>query len=226
MLLAAPGWNRSGEKGLLEILNEAQNLLSRIESNQKMILVNGEFPAITTSSGVFDYFINTTTVPDLPAGDIVWRIGAVLVPIPASAALRSIMNTNYGLGQNIQPPAEKFVFHGKEYFRLTNVATRDRVMTTEAQVKFQIDPGDSTEDYRILMYRDVDQIISESVEPSMPESMHMTLLTVANMIVAAIQNNTWENTMELIERRYIKKARHELDKGEQGQTYYAQRRRI
>jgi hypothetical protein len=223
----ANGWNRVGELGILEIINEVQNMFVQQEAYQHEVVIGEDYPLLTTVGGTFSYDIDTTNVPTLPADTEVWRIGMVLLRLPVSYALRALLVGEYGIGPKIMQPVDKFVFRGKEYFRFMQVSTFDATPTSKAKIVFSLDPGDTTGDFTLLMYKGAKQLTSENVPLTIPDRLHLRLLVPAVVeFISALQNNTWMQAVEVVEKRYMPRYQIEANAGEQGALHGAQRRRI
>lgn len=219
MKLGAPGWDRTGGKSLLGLLNEAQNILLRQELAQRMFRVDGEFPYLQTTDGVYEYDADNSNIPDLPATTNLWRIGAILY--------RTNLDIWYNIENKIESPSDILQFGGKQYYRLALVTTDDRVDTDPPKIKFSVNPGDTTEDYFVLGYIDPIQMTTETIQPEIPEVDRVKiLLPTANKLVEAIQNNTWGDALDYIDKYFCKKIRNSRDGGEQGVTYHSTRRRM
>lgn len=219
MKLGAPGWDRTGGKSLLGLLNEAQNILLRQELAQRMFRVDGEFPYLETTDGVYEYDASHTNIPDLPSTTNLWRIGAILY--------RTSMQIWYNIENKIESPSDILQFGGKEYYRLSLVTTIDRVDVTPPKIKFSVNPGNSTEDYLVLGYIDPVQMITETIQPEIPEKDHMEILFPAAMkLVEAIQNNTWGDALKWIRDEHKRNIRDSRNSGEQGETHHTTRRRM
>ena len=79
--------------------------------------------------------------------------------------------------------------------------------------------------YYLLSYLYPTQIISESIQPTIPERLHMTIfLPTAMKLIEAIQNNTWADALAFIEMDFKKKMRQEMSGGDQGLTHTIARR--
>ncbi len=223
----APGWNRVGELGILEVMNEVQNMLMQQESQQQIIYVDDDFPLLVTQDEVYEYDIDTTNVPTLPSGDAVWRVGMVLLKVPINEALRVVILGEYGLGPEVKGPIDKYRFNGKEYFRFQQVSSVDSNYSDKAKVRFSINPGDTTDDFYVLMYKGCTQLTSETVALSIPERLHIRIFMPAVVkFIEALQNNTWDKAVETMENVYMRRMASELNAGEQGISHSVQRRRI
>lgn len=219
MEMNADGWNRTGEKGLLGILNEAQNILLRQECAQRQVNRNdGDLPYIATTDGTYKYELSQANL-DLVTEEInIWRVAGVFVRPPFSQNLRSIIALDYGVEPDMRQPIQPMEFNGIEYFRFHQVKYKDAVYGGNPWLTFTTNPGDSTQDYYLLCYEDPTQIISESINPEIPEQYHYTiLLPTALKLLEAHQNGNWIEALGMIEEEFKPKMLSALNEGEQGE---------
>ena len=123
--LSAPGWNRTGERGLIECLNKTQNMLMIQPAYQNIAMdsTTGELPTIDTTSETYQYEIsqaNTGLSVDL------WRVEHILLLPPYSDSIISAVEIEYGIKPNIRLPSQGLLHNGKEYFKYFQVNSTDR----------------------------------------------------------------------------------------------------
>jgi hypothetical protein len=217
--LNANGWNRIGEKGIVPLINEAQNILMQHETPQmvKRDPLTGEFPSFDTVAGTYEY--------EMPSD--VWRVSQILAALPLQLDYNLPFSTYYGMNSNVEQPMEDLVYHGKRYVRIPYVTSRDSFLNQAATVEFKVDPGTSTGVYLYLGYIRPTQIMSESINPSLPEKFHMTHLLPATMkLIEAMQFGNWTDGVEYISNRLAKQIRDEQWNGENGFSHTMERREI
>lgn len=216
MEMNADGWNRVGEKGLLSILNEAQNILLRQECAQRQIVrSDGKLPYIATTDETYQYSLSQA-VTGLSVD--IWRVAQVMVRAPFSANLQSITSIDYGIRPENRQPIQSLEFNGIEYFRFHQVATKDALYGGDPTIYFTTNPGDSTEDFYLLCYQDPVQMTSESINPEVPEQYHYTiLLPTALKLLEAHQNGNWVEALGMIEEQFKPKMQAELNESDQGE---------
>ena len=130
----ANGWDRSGVRGILPILNEVHRILfqNEIEQTMKFDASEGNFPSIPTIAGVFEY--------ELP--EEVWRVSELLLEYPIFEDYGFInLFDDYGYLRHLRRLEEKVYFY-KRYARLPNVSTIDATRTSPAKLRFHDDPGE------------------------------------------------------------------------------------
>lgn len=217
MVLNADGWSRTGEKSLIEMLEEAQNILYEQETYQTMAFkADGTLPNLVTTDSTQTYNINATTL-GLASGTKLWRIGGILVKEPFSNELSASWQVDYAQLQSLQLPIHSLVIGGIGYFVINYVNTVDAIDTSDPIVNFSINPGATTTSYYVMAYKKATALTSESVQPDLPTRLHYSaLLPAAMKLVEAHQNGSWIETLELIGTRYSKVARDHLNKGSQG----------
>jgi len=205
------GWTIEGVRGVVPLINEAQNMLMQAESEQTLAFDSstGNFPAFDTEDGVFEY--------EMPAN--IWRVSKVVVDARNPIDLGTYLNDEYGLYSNWLPNIDRMHFSGREYVRIPFIKTRDRTFDSPCRVLFTENP---TELEGVYMYRGYllpTQITSVRINPSLPDSngLHMrTLLPAAQKLIEAFQTNNWEDALMYIEKELKPIAQKQLDSGEQG----------
>ena len=216
----AEGWNRLGEKGLIGILNDAQNLLLRQEAAQRIVYRNdGYIPYIPTQDEVYKYEL-TKAALDLTTEDInIWRVAQVLVRPPFSSQLMSIISVDYGIKSELRQHIQPMEFNGIEYFRFHQAKCTDALYGGNPWITFPTNPGVTVNDFYLLCYADPAQIISEAINPEIPEQYHYTIfLPTALALLEAHQNGNWAESMAKID--VLKKNMlSELNEGDQGEVY-------
>ena len=69
------------------------------------------------------------------------------------------------------------------------------------------------------------QILSESINPSMPEHTHESILLPATVkYIEALQNSNWEEYSEFMEKKYKELSQRSLNDGAQGIEHAITRR--
>jgi hypothetical protein len=214
--LNAEGWNRDGERGLLPILNEAQNILMMQEAAGLVAYTeSGDLPVIETSQGTRRYSVNQSLTG---LSYDVWRVADILIKTSSSAD-RNFTEYGGSVYEAYTPPTQIMVFNGVEYVRFHQIAYTDAVESGYPELIFRKDPGDTTESYYLLSFKKPTQLVSELIPLSMPSHLHMTLLfPVAMKLVEAHQNNNWIEAFNFIEE-FKKRAVHQLSNGSQGEDY-------
>jgi hypothetical protein len=224
MKLNAAGWNRDGEKSLIEMLDEAQNILYEQEMYGTIAWkADGTLPTLDTTAGTQTYNINATTL-GLATGTKLWRVGGVLVKQPYSTDLNSSWELDYHQLPNVALPSKSMYIGGIIYEFIHYANSIDNVDTSDPIVNLSIDPGATTDDYYILAYKKATPLTSEAVQPDIPTNLHFkALLPAAMKLVEAHQNGSWIETMEIMDR-YMKIVRDHMNMGYQGEVHSAARR--
>ena|GEM_PF-3511086 len=217
--LNAQKWNRVGEQGILPILNEAQNILMQNESSQtlKYDSATGDVPVLNTEAGKFVY--------DMP--EDVWRVNMVMTLVPFKNDLTLPYSYEYGIETDTKRPYEEAYFNGKKYMRLLYCSTVDASYGKPAQVRFHLDPGDSSGAYNYRGYTRPRQLTSEAIPLSLPEKFHFThLLPAAMKMIEALQYGDWAGASEWVRGHYAQEIYREMTRGEQGESCLAESRSI
>jgi len=214
----APGWNRTGVHGILPILNEAHNILAQNETEQMVAYdaSTGRFPLLTTTAGTYQY--------DMPSD--IWRVNEVLV----EASSYNEYDLNYSLnvisGTNSKKFYQRKWYRGKEYIRITGIKTIDARRGQNCKVIFDFDPGTGSLFY-YRGYLKPTQITSERIELIIPEKFHLSHVVPAVIkLIEGFQNHTWDKSLAFIEEKYKRDIINEMNKGEQGEDGFIERREI
>lgn len=219
MEMSAEGWNRIGEKGLIGILNEAQNILLCQETAQRIVYrTDGELPYIATTNEVYKYELNKTNLGIADQDIEIWRVSNVLVTPPFSTNLQSIISIDYGIRPELRQPVKAMEFNGIEYFRFHQVQIKDARYGGYPTLQFSTNPGDTTDDFHLICFEKPRQITAESINPEVPEQYHYTiLLPTALKLLEAHQNGNWTDAMMMIEEKYKPMMVEKLNEGDQGE---------
>lgn len=213
--LQAEGWNRTGEKGLLEVLNQAQDMLFLQDNAQEIAYrSDGDLPYITTTSETYEYTL-TQAVTGL--SDDIWRVDNVLVKASFPNDLPYDIVDEYGLAPLERRPVQRVEYNGIEYFRFYQIQCIDAKKGSDPLLRFTTNPGDTTTTFFLVAYKKPTKLLSEAIQPSLPEHLHFScLLPTALKLVEGYQNGTIIESMDFIERVYKPKVQSELNEGDQG----------
>lgn len=218
MKIQAEGWNRGGQKGLLEVLDQAQDILYKQEMAQTIAYrSDGDLPYIATSDNVHEYTLNQATTG---LDKDIWRVGGVLVKPPFSNQLLSAIRVEYSITPNLRQPVQPMEFNGVEFFRFYQITSEDATKNGYPKLRITINPGATTNDFYLLCYKKPTSLTSETIRLSLPEQLHITCLMPAAMkLVEGYQNGRFIEALEVIERRYKPMVQAEMNKGEQGESH-------
>lgn len=217
----AIGWTRDGVKGVLPLLNEAQNLLCQNESAQNVYYdaATGNLPALTTAAGTFEY--------SLPSN--IWRCSQIVLKADIRYDYDRLYRRHYALDFRDYQPPEQVFYNGVPYIRYPYVRTVDR-KSSAAPVKvrfFEDDPGTHTDWYRWIGYVMPTQIETESIQPTIAEKFHLShLMRATLLLIKAFEFGDWENAMSVIRNELAPEIAAEDYRGEQGMSGFVDRREI
>jgi len=214
----AQSWDRTGDKSLIQILEDAQNLLLLQENEQSMVFgSDGYLPKFSTSDSIYEYTMNQATTG---LSVDVWRVAQVLVRAPFANTLRQALQVEYNLQPNLRQPHQLMEYNGIEYYRFYQIHTEDAIRGIHPKVRFTLNPGDTTDVYHILAYKKPAELLSEGIETQIPEQHHLTILIpTALKLLEAHQNGNWIEALAFIKENYQKQFQAEMNEGEQGLTY-------
>jgi len=216
-IVAQTGWSRDGAKGIVPILNEAQNIILQNESEQMLYYdpLTGELPLLNTTAGTFLY--------SAPAN--VWRVGMVLLAYPLSNPYDTYPLSNYGMQDNLQFPIQDVHIGGRKYIRFQQARTKDQNQNTPAQIQFTVDPGTQTGIFKLAAYRKPIQITSESVQPEVPDRFHTSHLLPATVkLIEGFQTNNIAEARIWIEKEIKIGFWKEQNEGQQSRSGHVHRR--
>lgn len=214
--LQAEGWNRAGEKGLLEILNEAQNMLM-MQGNQQSIAyrTDQDLPYIATTDGVYEYTLNQATTG---LTKDIWRVDGIFVKP------NFFFDYDYSNFPNYRYPTKLYLFNGIEYLKWYEIASVDALDNDVPRLRFRVNPKTTTQSFYILAYYKPTQLTSETIPLTLPSYLHMScLLPTALKLIEGIQNGNVEESMQIIEKRYMPMVQSKLNEGEQGVSFSTER---
>lgn len=222
----AEKWNRTGLPGILPILNQAQNLLYQFEHEQNVALdAQGDFPFVATQDNVFNY--------DLPAD--CWRPVEILISATLYSdgyygyLFDSQIIQDYDERINLQRPVDEVFYNGKRYWRWQQIKSKDQRIG-EGQTNnliFRLNPGDTTEKYRLRYYKRPTQITAETIQPTIPEPYDFEFLVPATMkLIEGFQNGTIAEMMDYVTLKLAPRFWFKIQAGMQGQSYHQARRQI
>jgi hypothetical protein len=211
------GWNRDGARGIVPLLNEAQNILLQNESEQMLYYdpTTGEFPTLNTVHGTFQYNAPTN----------IWRVGMILLAYPLNNLYNTYPLSNYGLRDNLQFPIRDVHFAGRRYIHFQQARCKDKNQGTPATIQFTVDPGKQTDLFRIAGYRVPIQITSESVQPEIPDRFHTSHLLPATVkLIEGFQTNNIAESRLWIEQNIQPDFWKQQNEGQQGRSGHTHRR--
>ena len=214
----AKDWNRTGDKSLLQILNEAHRILLSQEMSQRIsYMTDGDLPNVATTSGTYDYTLNQATTG---LSEDIWRVGSVLVKPPFSNQLLTAIRVEYSITPNLRQPVQPWEWNGVEYFKFFQVHCNDALVSGHPSLKFTIDPGTTTTDYYLLAYKKPTEILAETTETEIPEHLHHTILIPAALkLLEAYQTGNWMEYGALMNEEFKPKFQAEMNEGEQGESH-------
>lgn len=211
--LECHGWQREGPRGTRALLNEAHRLLLQGETEQNIIYDpdTGDLPFLETQNNVYRYNLPSTY----------WQVGGVLV----DASVYSTLYMDYGYPYwggtyaSNQLRFEEMQIGGIFYWRVVNVRSRGARNNHVPWVQFnKINPGETTEAFRIYGWQEPLQILSDSIQHEMPGTTDVEYLMPATMrLIDAINDHQkMEKSREYIVEVLKPKVSNEMGRGEQG----------
>lgn len=216
--LNAPGWNRVGEKGVLGVLNQAQNILMCQEAEEFVGYTSGGvLPAIATSDGVRQYTLNQAATG---LSKDIWRVGMVLTKADSDASKLFTEYGGYSGVYDAQRPNQPYWISGIEYIKFYQVTVKDALEAGHPTLTFTMNPGASTDTFFIYAFERPDQLTAETIPLSIPQQFHMShLLPTALKLLDAMQNGNWIEAMQMIEEKYKPEFLNEMNMGDHGSDH-------
>ena len=215
--LQSEGWNRLGEKGSLEVLNQAQDLLYSQPMSQTIAYkTDGKLPTISTTENTNQYTL-TQAVTGLTFD--IWRVEMILLEPPYSNELLATLGVEYQQNPVIRQPVMRREFNGIEYFRFHQISMSDSLRSSHPILTFTIDPGTTTNEYTLLAHKKAIKLTSEQIRSSLPEQLHISaLLPAAMKLIEGYQNGNIIEALQFIEKEFKPMVQAEMNEGDQGET--------
>lgn len=210
-------WDRNGTRGILPLLSEAQEILLTNESDQSTAVdeATGDLPCLATVANTFAYTLPST----------IWRCGGICIATPILNDYGVYWLTNYGFDNNLQYPIQYFYFAGRKYLRFQQVRQFDKTPASNTKVVFTIDPGTADTLFHYIGYKLPTPILSETIQPSIPERFHMSHLIPATLkLIEGMQTGEIIACREYIEQKLKPDFWSQQCKGEQGYSGHTARR--
>ena len=216
--LSSPNWNREGERSLINMLNQAQDLLMLQEMDQTQAYrSDGSLPYIATDGSTTQYTLNQATTG---LSVDIWRVSAVLLKTSAIGDVSDLYTSNYEYVSGYKRPTQPYYYNGIEYFRFLQVATVDAKRGGHPTLKFTLVPSSSTSDLRLICYEKPTQIQIETTQPTVPESLHLShLLPTAMKLIEAYSTGNWLESMQYINKEFMRDFQEQMCGGEQGDEH-------
>lgn len=209
MSYQAPGWNRIGaNKSLIEVLNQAQDILYKQNSAQTVArLADGTLPKLDTVAGTAKYTLNQSAT-GLTVD--IWRCESVLT--------RTQLPIEYGLiGLEQARVVDVVRYSGLEYYNYFYCTLRDALRNGHPELTFVIDPGTTTDSFYLLCHEKPIPLTSESIQVALPEQLHIpVLLPAAQKLLEGHQNGNYIEAVQYVYEKFRPMAMSEMNEGEQG----------
>ena len=213
----ANGWDREGSRGVLPLLNEAQNMLWQNESEQAIYFVDGELPALTIVDGQRSY--------NLPSN--IWRVTDIVTPISYNNGITSPIIGEYDIQYAFDKSIEYIQISGRKYLRFKQVRSYDKTGSNPARVEFGVDLDAGDDLYRYIGLAYPTQLTSEKIQPTIPDRYHFShLLPATKKLIEAFQNGNQIEARQYIEEVIIPDFWNRMNEGTQGRSRDAGRREI
>ena len=147
----AHGWNRTGTRGILPLLDDVNRYMvgHDSETNVPLSSSTGLFPYLVTTAGTFEY--------DAPSD--CRKVAKVLVLSSASR------------GYDKWSSYERVTYQGTQFLAVP-VRTRPKNRNDDAKIYFRSDPGSTTETYYLKYYKSPTAISSVNVNLDVPDEYH------------------------------------------------------
>ena len=192
------------------MLNATQNALYKYERPQTMIVDpdTGILPILATQAGVFQY--------DGP--DNSWRVSRVMMKRRDAAVDYGLDNTNYSPYRTEEP----IEINGQHYTDYPFVGTVDALEGGVPTINFSKDPGTTTNKFYVQAFRLPEQITSDAIELTIPDSngLHLKYVFPAFVrVVQAFNQGDFPDAMMYIEQRIAPAMWAVLSAGAQGKSH-------
>ncbi|HUT63272.1 MAG TPA: hypothetical protein VMZ04_04870 [Anaerolineae bacterium] len=201
------GWTREGSKGTRALLNEAHKLLLYNEIEQRVVIDNstGDFPYLETQDEIYQY--------DLPAN---------------CSILKSVL-VDYDETRDAYPWSyDDFNVKGRRYYRILNITSREATFASNGRLTFiGVNPGDTTEKFRLFYYEAPIAITSDTIQHQMPGSADIEFLMPATIkLIEGIDHGNIIEAYEYIAKMIKPRFQLTLDRGDQGVSAFCRKRKF
>ncbi len=210
----ANGYNRVPD--VIPIINEVHKLFYKHESSQGVIIDSstGLLPVLSTNAGVFEY--------DAPVvnGQTAWCV--------AKVCLHSYDSVDYSFTDyNFHYPPMTNTFEymqigGNYYYPFQFAQSLDSLVDEVCKITFTRDPGTTTNQFHLLMYKQPTEILSDRQQLQIPDRDGAHRLYFFPAVMKFIEAQNHGNYMECVE--YIDKVLKPkvwkvMNSGQQGRTH-------
>lgn len=181
VLMHANDWSVDGERGVLPIINEVNNVMMSGNTDHAIQIdsTTGRYPYLDTTAGTLQY--------DCP--DDCRKVASVMVE--ASRQYEN-HNTNFAYSRER--------VWGIDFYVVSNVMSRLRTLATNATVTFPADPGDTSDYYYLKYWVEPTNIQSINQQVDVPEEFHHLLIDGCVARVQPIQYGRPDPWMAWVER--------------------------
>jgi hypothetical protein len=199
------GWSREGARGSRALLNEAHKLLLYDEREQRIVVdpTTGNIPFIATVDAVYRY--------SLPA---------------TCSILKAVLIDSDETLEDSPWSYEDFKIKGQSFYRVLNITSREKTLSDDANFTFLgVNPGDTTEKFRVLYYEYPVEITSDSIQHEMPGVSDMDFLIPATIkLIEGIDHGNFIEAREYISKVIRPQFQAILDRGDQGVPLFCRKR--
>jgi hypothetical protein len=189
-----PDWTRPQ---ILDVVNNVVNQLLKIERDSSVYLspTTGNLPFLTTTAGTFTY---TVTIP----GISIWKIRSIVVDA------NDTINETWSLSDDCDREYETVRFTGRVYNNVPGRANDEADTGTpgECEYTFLVDPGTTTNKYRIMAYVATTPILSESINIPINDSFRNSVVIPAvQVMIDGMDNGRLPDAVEYIDTKLAPK---------------------
>jgi len=215
----ANGYNRTSD--VVPIVNEVHKLFMKHEQAQTVITdpSTGRLPVLNTTHGVFEY--------DAPV------VGSQTPWCIANVCRRFYFPYDYSsqdYGSQDVPYAntsDRIQIGGNYYYPYQFAQQLDSTVDSACRIKFTRNPGDTTNIFYLLMYRQPREILSDRIQLELPDrdGAHLMIFFPGVMKwIEAANNGNYMEAVEYIETVLKPRMWKVMNSGQQGQVHKAKPR--
>jgi len=198
------GWTREGVKGTRPLLNEAHKMLLYDEIEQRLVLEDGDFPFLVTTDSVYQYNL----------------------PVACSVLTAVVVDAEETIDSDFH--IEDYRNNGKHYYRILDVNSREATNDDAAILNFiGVNPGDTTELYRLVYYEAPINIASDVIQHQMPGSCDMEFLMPATIkLIEGIDHGNIIEARQYIYEVIKPQFKARMSRSDQGVPTFCRKRRF
>ncbi|MCP3683505.1 MAG: hypothetical protein GY861_12530 [bacterium] len=215
----ANGYNRTTD--VVPIINEAHKMFMKHEQAQTTIIdpTTGRLPTLSTTLDQYEY--------DAPVvnNQVPWSVGKVCLRFnrPFDYNRQSYVYSELPLINTY----EYFEMGGNHYYPYQFAQQLDALVDEPCKITFTRNPGDTTNRFYLLMYKQPKEILSDRIQLQIPDrdgAHRMYFFPAVMKLIEAQNNGNYMEAVEYIETVLKPKVWKVMNSGQQGRRHKTRKR--